>query len=99
MKFRASIRLMIAIEDIHSLTDFQRDAKRHLASANRTGRPKVLTVNGKAEGVLLGKKAYQKVQESLEELATLKSIQRGLDDLKKGRTVPAAKAHLHLRSL
>lgn len=90
---------MIAIEDIYSLTDFQRDAKTHLASANRTGRPQVLTVNGKAQAVLLGKKAYQKVQESLEELATLKSIQHGLDDMKKGRTVSAAKAHRQLRSL
>jgi prevent-host-death family protein len=90
---------MIAIEDIYSLTDFQRDAKRQLASANRTGRPKVLTVNGKAQGVLLGKKAYQQIQESLEELAALKSIQVGLDDLKQGRTVSAADAHLHLRSL
>jgi len=90
---------MIAIEDIHSLTDFQRDAKRHLANVNRTGRPKVLTVNGKAQGVLLGKKAFQSIQDSLEELATLKSIQRGLDDLKSGRTVPAKRAHERLLSL
>lgn len=90
---------MINIEDIHSLTDFQRDAKRHLAQANRTGRPKVLTINGKAQGVLLGKKAFQQVQESLQELETLKSIQRGLDDLNSGRTRSSAKAHRLLRGL
>ena len=81
--------MMIHIEDIHPLTDFQRNAKKHLARVNKTGRPEVLTVNGKAEAVLVGKRSYEKMMIALEELETLKSIRRGLQDMKAGRTVSA----------
>ena len=41
---------MIALQDIRSLTDFQRNTKAHLKRLKATGRPAVLTVNGKAAG-------------------------------------------------
>ena len=90
---------MIHIEDIHPLTDFQRNAKKHLTRVNKTGRPEVLTVNGKAEAVLMGKRSYEKVMDAMEELETLKSIQRGLEDMKAGRTVSAKRVHDRLRKL
>ncbi len=68
--------MMIQIEDIHPLTDFQRNAKKHLTRVNKTGRPEVLTVNGKAEAVLMGKRAYQQVLEAMDELETIKSLRR-----------------------
>ena len=91
--------MTIQIQDIHPLTDFQRNAKAHLVRVNKTGRPEVLTVNGKAEAVLLGKRAYTQMVEAMDELATLKSIQRGLDDMDAGRTVSAASVHQRLREL
>lgn len=69
---------MIHIKDIHPLTDFQRNAKKHLTRVNKTGRPEVLTVNGKAEAVLVGRRSYEQMMEAMEELETLKSIRRGL---------------------
>jgi prevent-host-death family protein len=91
--------MMIHIEDIHPLTDFQRNAKKHLTRVNRTGRAEVLTVNGKAEAVLVGKRSYEQMIGALEELETLKSIRRGLDDLDAGRTVDAKRVHERLRKL
>jgi len=91
--------MMIHVEDIHPLTDFQRNAKKHLSHVNRTGRPEVLTVNGKAEAVLLGKRSYQQMLAALDELETIKSIQRGLDDMASGRTVDASQVHERLRKL
>ena len=88
---------MIFLEDIHPLTDFQRNAKAHVAKLNKTGRPEVLTVNGKAEVVVMGRKAYEHLMTSMEELATLKSIQKGLDDMAGKRTVSAAAFHKQLR--
>ena len=43
---------MIEPQDIHSLSDFQRSAKTHIARLKKTGRASVLTVNGKAAVVV-----------------------------------------------
>ena len=59
---------MIRPEDIGSLTDFARNAKAHQRRLKRTGRPELLTVNGKAEVVVQNASAYQRLLEALEEL-------------------------------
>ena len=91
--------MQIKVEDIHPLTDFQRNARMHLTRVNKTGRPEVLTVNGKAEAVLMGKRAYEKMQAACEELQHLKALQRGLDEMKQGRTSKASAVHDKLRKL
>ena len=67
---------MIALEDIRSLTDFQRNAKAHLKRLKSTGRPGVLTVNGKAELIVQDAAAYEEM------LDCIRGIQRGLDAMK-----------------
>ena len=91
--------MTIRPQDIHPLTEFQRNAKAHLARVNRTRRPEVLTVNGKAEAVLVGRQAYEQIMEAMEELETLKSLRLGSDDLEAGRTVDAKRVHQRLRRL
>ncbi|GAA5134895.1 hypothetical protein GCM10023213_07240 [Prosthecobacter algae] len=91
--------MTIHIQDIHPLTEFQRNAKAHLLRVNKTGRPEVLTVNGKAEAVLLGKRSYEKMIEAMEELETLKSIRQGLTDMEVGKTLSAADVHQTLRGM
>jgi len=59
---------VIRPEDIGSLTDFSRNTKAHLKRLRRTGRPELLTVNGKAEVVIQNASAYQRLIESLEKL-------------------------------
>ena len=59
---------MIRAEDIGSLTDFNRNSKTHLKRLKRTGRPELLTVNGKAEVVVQSASAYLRLIESLEKL-------------------------------
>jgi PHD/YefM family antitoxin component YafN of YafNO toxin-antitoxin module len=59
---------MIRPEDIGSLTDFQRNTRAHLKRLRRTGRPELLTLNGKAEVVVQNASAYQRLIESLEKL-------------------------------
>jgi PHD/YefM family antitoxin component YafN of YafNO toxin-antitoxin module len=55
-------------EDIGSLTDFTRNAKAHLKRLRRTGRPELLTVNGRAEVVVQNASAYERLIKSLEKL-------------------------------
>ena len=57
---------MIRPQDIGSLTDFSRNTKAHLKRLKRTGRPELLTVNGKAEVVVQSAAAYQRLIASLE---------------------------------
>ena len=50
---------MVQLTDIHSLTGFLRDHKAHLERLAATGRPEVLTVNGKARVVVQDAASYQ----------------------------------------
>jgi len=59
---------MIRPDDIGSLTDFARNTRAHLDRLRRTGRPELLTVNGKAEVVVQNAAAYQRLIELLEKL-------------------------------
>lgn len=59
---------MIHIDDIHSLTDFQRNTKAYVKRLKETGRPQVLTVNGKAEVIVQDAKSYQIMVEQIERL-------------------------------
>ncbi len=57
---------MIDLENIRSLSDFQRNAKEHLRRLKGTGKPEVLTVNGQAELVVQSAAAYQELLEQLD---------------------------------
>jgi antitoxin Phd_YefM of type II toxin-antitoxin system len=61
-------KTLIKPEDIGSLTDFARNIKGHIKRLKRTGRPELLTVNGKAEVVVQSAFAYQRLIETLEKL-------------------------------
>ena len=74
---------MIALQDIRSLTDFQRNTKAHMRRLKSSGRPAVLTVNGRAELVVQDAAAFEDM------LDAIRGIQRGLDEMKAGKGEPA----------
>jgi prevent-host-death family protein len=80
--------------DIRSLSDFKRNTVELLNRLRETGGPLVLTVNGKAELVVQDAAAYQTL---LDRVETIEGIQRGLADVKTGRTRPAKKVFDRLR--
>ena len=73
-------------QDIHSLTTFKHNSSGLMKRMKKTGRPLVLTVNGKAEAVLLDAAAYQEVAGHLD---VVTSIRRGLAQAKRGAGRPA----------
>src|SRR5439155_1664532 len=74
--------LMIDVtQDIHSLTTFKRNSSGLMKHMKKTGRPLVLTINGKPEAVLLDPTTYQEVADHLDAVA---SIRRGLAQARKG---------------
>jgi prevent-host-death family protein len=82
---------MINLENIHSLTDFKRNASNYVDQVRTTRSPLVLTVNGKAAVVVQDATAFQDLInhcESIEtelrelKLATLRQdLQVGIDQL------------------
>src|SRR5438046_8265941 len=78
--------IMSDINEIHSLTDFQRNTKEYIGRLKQSGKPFVLTVNGKAEVIVQDAASYQKTLELIEWAETIAGIERGLDDVKHGRT-------------
>ncbi len=50
---------MISPKDVHSLSDFQRNAKKMLKDLKKSKRPALLTVNGKGTVVVQDAAAYE----------------------------------------
>jgi hypothetical protein len=79
---------MIRTENVLSLTDFQRRTKAHLARLKKSGRPELLTVNGKARVVVQDAAAYQKLLDQLDEAELDAGIERGLAESARGEGRP-----------
>lgn len=78
--------IMIDLNDVFSLTEFQRNAKEHIERMNQTGKPQVLTINGRAAVVVQDAASYQRLLDDIERLHTIAGVQRGIDDMKQGNT-------------
>jgi PHD/YefM family antitoxin component YafN of YafNO toxin-antitoxin module len=79
---------MIQTQNIHSLTDFQRNAAGHIERLRETGLPEVLTVKGRAELVVQTADAYQALLNRLELFESARAINRGLQEVADGRGIP-----------
>lgn len=73
-------------EDIRSVTELKRNTNDVLDQIHKTKRPVVLTVNGKAEAVILDAKEYEKITNAFHLLELLVSAE---EDIKEGRHTKA----------
>jgi prevent-host-death family protein len=87
----------LSLDNIHSLTEFQRNAKGFAERAKETQKPLVLTVNGKAELVLQDARSYQELLDRLEYLEMLVGIRTSLEEFARGEGIPAGEAFALLR--
>ncbi len=69
-------------EDIRSITDLKRNTNSILEQIHKTKRPVVLTVNGKAEAVLMDAKEYEKIVKAFN---LLKFLIPAEEDVSAGR--------------
>ena len=70
-------------EDIRSITDLKRDAQKIIDHIHKTGRPVILTKNGKADAVLLDAKTFEKY---LKASNLAKLLAPAEEDITAGRT-------------
>ena len=89
---------MIRLQDIQSLTDFQRNAKQFVQHVKNTKQPLVLTVNGRAEVVVQDAESYQMLLDRLERAESIAAIRQGIDELERGEGRQARQALEEIRA-
>lgn len=75
-----------------------RDRKAHLARLKETRTPQVLTVNGRAEAVLVDAESYQAMVARLERAELIEAIQEGLAAADRGEMKPAEQVFAEMRA-
>jgi prevent-host-death family protein len=89
---------MLRLQDIRSLTDFQRNAKLLVQQIKETHQVLVLTVNGKASVVVQDAESYQELLDRLERAEAIAAVQEALSEFDRGEGQPARVALESLRS-
>jgi prevent-host-death family protein len=77
---------MSIIDGIRSITDLKRNTNQILKQVHDTKQPVILTLNGKAEAVLMGAQEYDKLSQALEMFKLLIPAE---DDVKNNRVADA----------
>ncbi len=77
-------------KDTCPLIEFKRETSRFVAHLKETGRPSVLTVNGKPSVVVMDVAAWQDMQDQIDYAQTGAGIRKGLDQARAGEGVEAS---------
>ena len=88
---------MISLKNIQSLTSFKRNTIESVEQLKKSKSPLVLTVNGKAELVVISAEEYQEMAEKLEQAETIRAINKGVEAFEKGEYLPAREALADLK--
>jgi PHD/YefM family antitoxin component YafN of YafNO toxin-antitoxin module len=71
-------------EDVVSLTDFSRNTREHAEELIRGGRPRVLTMNGRASMVVLSVEAFENLAHDAEEYRMDLRLRAALEEYDAG---------------
>ena len=88
---------MIDPDNIMSMTDFKRDTARWVRLMRKSGRAGVLTVNGRAEAVVMDAKSYRRLMETVERAEVIEAVQRSMKEYAEGRGTPAVQTLQRMR--
>lgn len=88
---------MFKTDDIHSMSEFVRNAGRHANRLRETRRPEVLTRNGAAELIVQNAHAYQAMLDRMDELETLVALDQAAAEIERGEGAPLSEVFPRLR--
>ncbi len=74
-------------KDIRSLSDFKRNTTEFVREIQESGKPVVLTVNGRSKLVVQDATSYQKLLELVDRLEAIEGIKKGLEEADRGEGV------------
>jgi prevent-host-death family protein len=81
------VMIMINLKDVESLTAFKRNTTRYVKKIKESGKPLVLTVNGKAEIVVQDAESYRRLLELLDRAETAEAVREGLESVRREKTM------------
>ena len=82
--------------EINSLSNFKRNTSDFIEQLKETGKPIVLTVNGRAELVVQDAESYQRLLEISEKLETIEALKPAIAEMKAGKGESAEKVFAEL---
>jgi prevent-host-death family protein len=85
-------------KDIQPMTAFRNHSAEFMRRLRQTGRPVVLTINGKAAAVVQDAEAYQRLLDLAAQASAAEGIRQGLEDLASHRTRPAREVFNEIRA-
>jgi PHD/YefM family antitoxin component YafN of YafNO toxin-antitoxin module len=89
---------MIDLGHVHPVTDFVRNYKSFPSRIRETGKPAVLTVNGRPEFVILDTESYQAIANELEQSRFIRAVNEGIEDMNAERRQPLNLAFAQIRA-
>jgi len=89
---------MFEAEDVQPLTAFQRNAKSQIKRLRKSGRPSILTINGRAEVVVQDAKAYQALLEKARRQDEYEAVRAAIAELEAGKGRPFSEFAAELRA-
>jgi len=84
-------------QDIQPLTTFRNNSVASLKQLKKTGRPIILTVNGKPEAIVQSAEAYQRLLDIAALADEREGVRQGDADIAAGRTLPVEEAFAKFR--
>lgn len=84
------VSIMDITKDIRPLTEFKRDTANFVSHLKNSGRPTILTVNGKPALVVMDADAWQEAQDQLEYAQSVAGIRKGLSQALDGDGLEAS---------
>ncbi|MCI5066734.1 type II toxin-antitoxin system Phd/YefM family antitoxin [bacterium] len=78
---------MVDPTSVHPITDFKRNTPAFVKRLKETGKPEVLTIEGRGELVVQDAAAYQELLRVVERVEAFEGIRRGLADIEAGQHV------------
>jgi PHD/YefM family antitoxin component YafN of YafNO toxin-antitoxin module len=89
--------LMIRATDIHSLTDFTRNARAYIQQIKELRNPIVLTVNGGAEVVVQDVASFQQMVDELERIRLIYALRESEAAVRDGQVQDLDQAFTEIR--
>src|SRR5688572_10077490 len=84
--------------EIATLTDFTSNATEAIERLKESGQPQVLTIDGRAEAVVLDVASYQRLLEVADRADAIEGIRRGLESMARGKGLSVEEAFAQLRA-